>query len=174
MKHRCPHPFIPVLVGVLWLLPSTLYAQEPEEAGHMHGPDGRHIAVAETFGPAVGKSILSHHDLMITDTSRFSMKKEGAVVEGADVHSVIHKKGDPKAVIHKEHNSYEPENGVYGSHMMYKEPGEYVIIENVTLPGGKKYTLEFPIWVPGPTGAAQKSAGVSPLLLFAAPARSRR
>jgi membrane fusion protein, heavy metal efflux system len=131
----------------------------------MHGPDGRHIAVAETFGAAAGKSILSHHDLKITDTTKFSMNKEGAVVEGCDVHSVIHKKGDPKAIIHREHNAYEPENGVYGSHMMYKEPGEYVIIENVTLPGGKKVTLEFPIWVPGPSGATERGSGPPPLIL---------
>lgn len=139
-------------------------AQE-EEAGHMHGPDGRHIAVASTFGPAAGKSILSHHDLMILDT-RKPGKEGGAVVEGCDVHSVVHKKGDPKAIIHKEHNSYEPENGVYGSHMMYKEPGEYEITENVTLPDGTKFTLEFPIWVPGPQVTAKgKEAGLSPLVL---------
>jgi multidrug resistance efflux pump len=138
---------------------------QDKEAGHMHGPDGRHIAVASTFGPAAGKSILSHHDLMILDT-RKPGKEGGAVVEGCDVHSVVHKKGDPKAVIHKEHNSYEPENGVYGSHMMYKEPGEYEITENVTLPDGTKFTLEFPIWVPGPATAAKaKDAAVSPLLI---------
>ena len=43
-------------------------AAAQEEAGHMHGPDGRHIAVAETFGTAAGKQILSHHDLMSLDT----------------------------------------------------------------------------------------------------------
>jgi cobalt-zinc-cadmium efflux system membrane fusion protein len=131
----------------------------------MHGPDGRHIAVAETFGASAGKSVLSHHDLKITDTSKFSMTNDGAVVEGAEVHSVIHKKGDPRAVVHREHNAYEPENGVYGSHMMYREPGEYVIVENVTLPGGKQYTLEFPIWAPAPTGKARPQAAPSPLLL---------
>jgi membrane fusion protein, heavy metal efflux system len=140
-------------------------ARAQEETGHMHGPDGRHIAVAETFGPAAGKSVLSHHDLKITDTSKFNMSKEGAVVEGCDVHSVIHKKGDPKAAVHREHNTFEPENGVYGSHMMYKEPGEYVIIENVTLPGGKKVTLEFPIWVPGPSRGTERAGSPSPLFL---------
>lgn len=155
-------PVILLAVACL-LLPAGVRAQE-DEAGHMHGPDGRHVAVAETFGASAGKSILSHHDLKITDTSKFSRTKEGALVEGADVHSVIHKKGDPKAV-HREHNAYEPENGVYGSHMMYREPGEYVIIENVTMPGGKKYSLEFPIWVPAPGGGKEKPAGTSPLLL---------
>jgi RND family efflux transporter MFP subunit len=139
-------------------------AQE-QEAGHRHGLDGRHIAVAETSAGAAGKSILSHHDLKITDTSKFSMNKEGALVEGCDVHSVIHKKGDPTAVVHREHNAYEAENGVYGSHMMYKEPGEYVIIENVTMPDGKKYTLEFPIWVPGPSGGKEGAVGFSSLVL---------
>jgi RND family efflux transporter MFP subunit len=166
MKYGFARSLALLFLGALLLFPAAARAQEEEgEAGHMHGPDGRHVAVAETFGAATGKSILSHHDLMITDTRKFSMTKEGAVVEGGDVHSVIHKKGDAKAVVHKEHNTFEPENGVYGSHMMYKEPGEYVIIENVTLPGGKKYSLEFPIWVPGPTGAKPPTAGTSPLLL---------
>src|SRR5687768_2692113 len=88
-------------------------AAQEEEAGHMHGPDGRHIAVAETFGATAGKQVLSHHDLMITDTKQVSTKKEGAGVEGADVHTVIHKKGDPKAVVHREHSAYEAENGLY-------------------------------------------------------------
>lgn len=149
--------------GLLALCAPALDAEE--EAGHMHGPDGRHIAVAETFGAATGKSILSHHDLRITDTSKFSINNEGALVEGCDVHSVIHKKGAPKAVAHREHNAYEAENGVYGSHMMYKEPGEYVIVENVTMPGGKQYTLEFPIWVPGPTGGKSAAGGVAPVVL---------
>ncbi len=158
------HLFILTTVAACAALAPSALAQE-EEAGHMHGPDGRHVAVAETFGGATGRSVLSHHDLMVTDTSKFSMKKEGAVVEGADVRSVIHRKGDPNAVVHREHNSYEPENGVYGSHMMYKEPGEYVIVESVTLPGGKKYTLEFPIWVPAPAGGAREPAGQSPLVM---------
>ncbi|MGV3724076.1 MAG: efflux RND transporter periplasmic adaptor subunit [Actinomycetota bacterium] len=154
------------LLAVVLLTPAALRAQE-EEAGHMHGPDGRHVAVAETSGTSTGKSVLSHHDLMITDTNKLSSNEAGAVVEGADVHSVIHKKGDPQAVVHREHNTFEPENGVYGSHMMYREPGEYVIVENVTLPGGKKYALEFPIWVPEPAGAKDLAASPSPVLLGA-------
>lgn len=150
---------------VCCLLAPSIARAEEDEAGHMHGPDGRHVAVAETFGEAAGKSILSHHDLRITDTSKFSLANEGAVVEGADVHSIIHKKGDPSAVVHREHNAYEADIGVYGSHMVYKEPGEYVIIENITLPGGKKYSLEFPIWVPGSPAGGAPSAGVPPALL---------
>lgn len=149
--------------GLLAALVAPAAAQE-EEAGHMHGPDGRHIAVAETFGASAGKQVLSHHDLMITDTRQFSMSNKGAVVEGCDVHTVIHKKGDPKAVVHREHNSFEPENGVYGSHMMYREPGEYVIVENVTMPDGRKYSLEFPIWVPGPPATRADRATGSPLV----------
>ncbi len=157
------HLFL-ALIGMALALPCDVSAQEAE-TGHMHGPDGRHIAVAETFGATTGKSVLSHHDLKITDTSKFSLKKdEGALVEGCDVHSIIHKKGDPKAVAHREHNTYEPENGVYGSHMMYREPGEYVIIENVTMPGGKNYVLEFPIWVPATSGGKPEIAP-SPLLV---------
>lgn len=130
----------------------------------MHGPDGRHIAAPAEGAASSGASILSHHDLRISDTSKFSLDKEGAVVTGCDVHSVIYKKGDPKSIIHREHNSYEPEHEVYGSHMMYREPGEYVITENVTMPGGKKYSLEFPIWVPAPAASAAKPAPPSPLL----------
>lgn len=134
-----------------------------EGPGHMHGPDGRHIAAPAERGEE-GSRILSHHDLRITDTRAYSLNREGAVVEGAEVDSVIHRKGDPNAVVHREHNAYEPENGVYGSHMMYREPGEYVIVEKVTLPDGQEYTLEFPIWVPDPAGASGKGA-FSPLLL---------
>ena len=164
MNHPFRKKLLLALIGMALALPSDVRAQEGE-TGHMHGPDGRHIAVAETFGATTGKSVLSHHDLKITDTSKFSLKKdEGVLVEGCDVHSIIHKKGDPKAVAHREHNTYEPENGVYGSHMMYRDPGEYVIIENVTMPGGKKYVLEFPIWVPA-TSAGKPEGAPSPLLV---------
>ncbi len=164
MRRQPGRNLLLAILGVFLLVPASAGAQE-EETGHLHGPDGRHIAIAETFGASVGKSILSHHNLMITDTRKFSIARAGAVVEGCDVHSVIHKKGDPKAVVHREHNTFEPENGVYGSHMMYREPGEYVIIENVTLPGGTTYTLEFPIWVPGPTRGKEPRGGTSPLLV---------
>jgi cobalt-zinc-cadmium efflux system membrane fusion protein len=154
---------IPVAAAALLFLGAAACAAQDDKAGHMHGPDGRHSAVASTFGPSTGKSILSHHDLMILDT-RKPGEHGGAVVEGCDVHSVVRKKGDPKAVIHREHNSYEPENGVYGSHMMYREPGEYEITKNVTLPDGTKHTLEFPIWVPDPH-PKPKAGTLSPVLL---------
>jgi cobalt-zinc-cadmium efflux system membrane fusion protein len=141
-----------IIAAAILALAAHSPAQEPEEAGHMHGPDGRHIAVASTFGAATGKQILSHHDLRIEGP-------DGKSVLGADVHSVIHRKGDANAVVHREHNSYEDENEVYGSHMMYKEPGEYTIVEKVTLPDKRELTVEFPIWVPapaGPTAAAEE------------------
>ncbi len=124
------------------------FAQEGE-AGHLHGPDGRHI-VAPQSGGGAGSFILSHHDLKILDLS-------GKVVEGADVDSVITPKGSTTP-IHTEKNAYEPENEVYGSHMTYTQPGEYVITENVKLPGGKSLSVEFPIWVPAGAGAADEHA----------------
>jgi cobalt-zinc-cadmium efflux system membrane fusion protein len=154
--------YIALLIGIL-LSALPAMGQEEGEAGHMHGPDGRHIAVAGTFGASAGKSILSHHDLMITDTRKPGKEGTGEVVLGCDVHSVVYKKDDRQKAVHKEHNSFEPENGVYGSHMMYKEPGEYVIVEKVTFPDGTKTTLEFPIWVPAPNGAVHQERGKSPL-----------
>jgi multidrug efflux pump subunit AcrA (membrane-fusion protein) len=142
-----------ILLG-LSLFAHPVSGQDEGEAGHMHGPDGRHLAVAGTFGASFGKSILSHHDLMITDTRKPGKDGEGEVVLGCDVHSVVYRKGDRQKPVHKEHNAFEPENGVYGSHMMYKEPGDYVIVEDVTFPDGSRTTLEFPIWVPGSTSAA--------------------
>jgi membrane fusion protein, heavy metal efflux system len=120
------------------------HGQGEGEAGHMHGPDGRHIA-APGAGGGGSSSILSHHDLKITDS-------KGAVVKGCEVHSSIHPKGKPADVIHQEANVFEPENGVYGSHMTYKTPGEYVLVEKVTLPDKQQMTVEFPVWVPDPAG----------------------
>lgn len=171
MKYS-PRFALPLALAVLLVAsaPSLIFAQEDGEAGHLHGPDGRHVAVAATFGgQAAGqKSILSHHDVRVTLADQSNAEGEGNPVQGCDIHSVIHKKGDPNAVIHREHNSYEVENGVYGSHMMYREPGEYVIVEKVTLPDKQEITVEFPIWVPDPnSGAAQKgqAEGVPPWLL---------
>ncbi len=135
-----------LLIAASLAVAALSFAQEEDEAGHMHGPDGRHVAVANTSGPTAGKQILSHHDLRIEGS-------DGKTVLGADVHSIIYKKGDPKAVVHREHNEYEPQNEVYGSHMMYREPGEYVLVEEVTLPDKQKLTVEFPVWVPSPAGA---------------------
>ena len=147
---------LPFVLMLLFLSPA--FAQEEEE-GHMHGPDGRHIATAASMGAGGGLSILSHHDLKITDA-------RGAVVKECEVNSVIHRKGNPGDVIHREKNAFEPENGVYGSHMVYKEPGEYVIQEKITFPDGKVETVEFPIWVPAVGSAAgHDDHGPSPLLL---------
>jgi hypothetical protein len=135
-------------------------ARAQEEEGHMHGPDGRHIAVAGTSGGG-SASILSHHDLKITDTRQPGTDGNGVVVTGCEVHSVVYRKDDRQNAVHKEHNAFEPENGVYGSHMMYKEPGEYVIVEKITMPDKKEVTLEFPIWVPSPSGSVQEKHGIS-------------
>lgn len=148
--------------GLVLALPGSGRAQE--EVGHMHGPDGRHLAVSSTFGQGAGKSILSHHDLMISDLREPGPDGNGKVVVGCDVHSYVYPKGDPKQVIHREHNSFEPENGVYGSHMMYRTPGDYVIVENVTMPDGARHTLEFPVWVPDPHPARLEER-TSPLML---------
>ncbi len=174
------HP--PIRRTLAWFLASTLalagaaHAQQ-DEAGHMHGPDGRHLAAAETFGSRSVRPILSHHDLKILDT-RKPGKEGGAVVEGCDVHSVIYRRGNREAVIHREHNAYEAENGVYGSHMVYREPGEYEIEENVTFPDGTTTTVRFPIWVPpaggkppqgeANTGLAMVGVGAAVLLLVLA------
>jgi hypothetical protein len=117
--------------------------------GHMHGPDGRHIVAPSATNLPTGTQILSHHDLRIEGP-------DGEAIVGADVHSVIHKRGNPEAVIHREHNAYEPENEVYGSHMMYSEPGEYTIVERVTLPDQRELTVEFPVWVPDPAALGQE------------------
>lgn len=124
---------------VVCLAASLAFAQE-EEPGHMHGPDGRHIVAPQETGSS-SKFILSHHDMRIEGS-------DGKIILNCKVDSTIHKKDDPSAVIHTEHNAYEPENEVYGSHMTYKEPGEYVISQAVTLPDGKKTSVSFPVYVP--------------------------
>lgn len=135
---------IPIIAPMLLL--SAAIAQE-EEPGHMHGPDGRHIVAEQSSGEA-GKFILSHHDMRIEGT-------DGKSILNCKVDSIIHRKGDPSDVIHTEHNAYEPENEVYGSHMTYKEPGEYVIKQAVTMPDGKKVSVDFPVYVPSVAGAAE-------------------
>jgi RND family efflux transporter MFP subunit len=156
----------------LWCLsiPFTAIAQDVKggagEEAHMHGPDGRHIAVASTFGPSTGqKSILSHHDLRVADSN------DKAII-GCEVHSVIHRKGDQNAVIHREEDAYEPENEVYGSHMMYREPGEYEITETITFPDKSVEKVTFPVWVPVPKEDGlphhhdSPSSKQSPLILY--------
>jgi multidrug resistance efflux pump len=79
--------------------------------------------------------------------------KDGKSLLGAQVESSISPKGKPGEVIHTEKNAYEPENEVYGSHMSYTSPGEYVITENVKLPNGKSLKVEFPVFVVTPAGS---------------------
>jgi cobalt-zinc-cadmium efflux system membrane fusion protein len=124
-------------------------AQE-EEPGHLHGPDGRHIVAPQTSGSAQ-TFILSHHDMRIEGP-------DGKVIVGCKVDSTIYRKGNPEDVVHVEHNAYEPENEVYGSHMTYKEPGEYVLRQAVTLPDGKKVGVEFPVYVPSVTSPEAEDA----------------
>ena len=80
--------------------------------------DGHEVVAATDGAVAVSKLQEARFDLMITDLRKPGPNGVGTVVEGCDVHSWVYSKGDPNHVIHREHNSYEPENGVYGSHMM--------------------------------------------------------
>lgn len=117
------------------------------EDGHMHGPDGRHIV---TTDDAKGASsiILSHHDMRVEGA-------DGKSIEGAIVNSTIAPKANLKKPIHTEKNVYEPENEVYGSHMTYTQPGEYVLTQDVTMPQGKNISVEFPVFVPAVAGPAE-------------------
>lgn len=123
-----------------------------EDEGHMHGPDGRHIVTAEDAKGA-SSFILSHHDMRVEST-------DGKSIEGVVVNSTIAPKDNPTEPIHTEKNVYEPENEVYGSHMTYTEPGEYVLSQDVTMPDGKKLIVEFPVYVPAL--AATKEAAHEP------------
>jgi len=125
------------------ILSSASFAQAEEE-GHMHGPDGRHIVTAEDAKGA-SSFILSHHDMRVEGA-------DGKIVEGVVVNSTISPKGKADQPIHTEKNAYEPENEVYGSHMTYTEPGEYVLYQDVTMPDGKKIEVEFPVFVPAVAG----------------------
>lgn len=134
--------FLPLLI----LCASVGVIAQEEEAGHLHGPDGRHLIAPQTSG-GPEKFILSHHDMRIEGS-------DGRIIIGCKVISTISRKGNPKDVIHTELNAYEPENEVYGSHMTYTEPGEYVISQDVTLADGKKTKVEFPVYVPAVSVAA--------------------
>ncbi len=134
---------------------------QEEEPGHMHGADGRHIVAPQASGGAQ-TFILSHHDMRIEGS-------DGRIIIGCKVDSTITREGDPKSIIHTEHNAYEPENEVYGSHMNYKAPGEYVITQAVTLPEGKKLSVDFPVYVPaigGATAQEEHPHGPNYLLIF--------
>lgn len=126
-------------------LTAGLAGAQEEEPGHMHGPDGRHVVAPQQSGGSQ-KFILSHHDMRIEGP-------DGKIILGCTVDSTIHRKGDPKAVIHTERNAYEPENEVYGSHMTYREPGEYVLSQTVKFPDGRTANVLFPVYVPAVAGA---------------------
>lgn len=150
-----------ILISIILCASVCAIAQEKEEPGHMHGPDGRHIVAPQQSGGAQ-KFILSHHDMRIEGAN-------GKVILGCTVDSTIHAKESPTKVIHTEHNAYEPENEVYGSHMTYKEPGEYVISQAVSLPDGKKMKVDFPVYVPSTAGAVveeEHAHGPNYLLIF--------
>ncbi|KAA0237397.1 MAG: efflux RND transporter periplasmic adaptor subunit [Armatimonadetes bacterium] len=136
-------------LSILVFCASVGVSAQEEEPGHMHGPDGRHIVAPHASGGAQ-QFILSHHDMRIEGP-------DGRVIIGCTVDSTIYKTGDPKAIVHTERNAYEPENEVYGSHMTYKEPGEYVLSQAVTLPDGKKTSFEFPVYVPAIAGGATEA-----------------
>jgi multidrug efflux pump subunit AcrA (membrane-fusion protein) len=128
-----------LLVGIV-LSTLSVFAQE-EEAGHMHGPDGRHIVATSDGNGDTSSFILSHHDMRVEGSN-------GKSVLNVKVNSTIYPKGEPNNPIHTEKNVYEPENEVYGSHMTYREAGEYVISQAVEMPDGKKMNVEFPVYVP--------------------------
>ncbi len=135
-----------ILIAITLIVSALASAQEKEEPGHMHGPDGRHIVAPQQAG-SEQKFILSHHDMRIEGA-------DGKSIIGAKVTSNIFRKGDASKSIHAEEDAYEPENQVYGSHMTYKEPGEYIIDQSVTLPDGKKVQVKFPVYVPEVAGGA--------------------
>ena len=146
-----------LLVGLLTLSAPAL-AQGGAE--HLHGPSGQHVLPA-SMSSSAGAQILSHHDLKITDTRDAGPEGTGRIVEGCNVQSIIYRRGAPDDVIHREHNAYEADIGVYGSHMQYAEPGEYAIEETVTMPDGTTFRLEFPIWVPAMEVKPPSTAGQS-------------
>ncbi len=147
-------------LSILVLCASVGAIAQEEEPGHMHGPDGRHIVAPQAAG-GTSTFILSHHDMRIEGP-------DGKIILNCKVDSTIHRKDDASKVIHTEHNAYEPENEVYGSHMTYKEPGEYVISQAVTLPDGKKTSVSFPVYVPALAGVpteAEHAHGPNYLLI---------
>ncbi|MBL8047487.1 MAG: efflux RND transporter periplasmic adaptor subunit [Chthonomonas sp.] len=131
------------------LLTSLLLAATMARAGeedHAHGPDGRHLPPTQTTSNPESQ-LLSHHDLRIEGA-------DGKSMLGCTVESKIWRKDKPSEIVHTEANAYEAENEVYGSHMTYRAPGEYVISEGITFPDGRKTTVEFPIIVAAEQAAA--------------------
>ena len=156
-----------LLIAVTLVLSVFAVSQESkEEPGHVHGADGRHIVAPQQTGSSDQKIILSHHDMRIEGA-------DGKTILGAKVSSNIFRKDDPSKSIHTEENAYEPENEVYGSHMTYKEAGEFVIDQDVTLPGGKKVRVKFPVFVSvaGSNAALEEEHAHGPnwILIFGGP-----
>lgn len=127
-----------MILPLVVLMPFALASGD--EDGHMHGPDGRHIVTVEDAKGA-SSFILSHHDMRVEGS-------DGKSIEGVVVESTIAPKDNPTEPIHTEKNVYEPENEVYGSHLTYSVPGEFVLSQAVTMPDGKKLKVEFPVFVP--------------------------
>lgn len=125
---------------IICLALSGIASASGEDDGHLHGPDGRHIVTSEA---ASGQSsfILSHHDMRVEGP-------DGKSILNVVVNSTITHKDRPNEPIHTEKNVYEPENEVYGSHLTYSEPGEYVLKQDVEMPDGKKLVVAFPVYVP--------------------------
>lgn len=129
-----------ILILIPLIFMTFLAFSEGEEDGHMHGPDGRHI-VTEQDANGASSFILSHHDMRVEGP-------DGKSILGVEVNSTISPKDEPGKPVHTEKNVYEPENEVYGSHMTYTEPGEYVLQQAVKMPNGRELKVEFPVYVP--------------------------
>lgn len=150
------------MLAAAFCLASATWA-EGDEPGHLHGPDGRHIVTAAEGGGS-GSFILSHHDMRIEGA-------DGKTIIGAEVLSKIAPKETPDKPIHTEKNVYEPENEVYGSHLTYKTPGEYVLFQEVKLPDGRSLKVDFPVFVPeleAALAAEPTAPGMNPGLIAAA------
>lgn len=133
--------------------------------GHSHGP-GPGGAASSAGSPSRPSVVVSHHDLRIDGA-------DGKPVVGAKVTSTITPIGKPTEIVHTEKNAYEPEAQVYGSHMTYTAPGEYVLTEDVEMPDGRRTAVEFPVYVvlaatqPGEKGAEHEAHGPNWLLIAA-------
>lgn len=157
MKRTC-------LSLVIGCLAAFAVAGGPDD-GHSHGP-GPGGPASSTGSPSRPSVVVSHHDLRIEDA-------DGNPVLGAKVTSTIALKGKPTEIVHTEKNAYEPEAQVYGSHMTYTAPGEYVLTEDVEMPDGRRTAMEFPVYVfpaaaqPGEAGAEHEDHGPNWLLIAA-------
>lgn len=131
-----------------------------EGPGHAHGPDGRHIVTVDERQGQSGY-VLSHHDMKV-------LTEDGKPVLNVVIDSTIYRAGKPEEVVHRERNAYEPENGVYGSHMTYQEEGDYVLSQAVAMPDGRKLNVEFPIFARAESETAASTAAkpaISPVMV---------